>query len=109
MPIIIVAPIAARPGYFAATCNGRQLCRNRQPLLDGARALLEAGYSADAAVVMRHAGSQVDALRSTIAAAAKLTVNEDHMRFARWKAFPSGAVTRPEKSDPWVIGELLPA
>jgi hypothetical protein len=88
---IIVAPIAGRAGYYTARCDGRLLCRSRQPLLDGARELLASGFSAEAAIVMRHAGSQIEALRSTVGAAARLTVAEGDRgapRFRRWKAMP---------------------
>src|SRR5262249_37183 len=74
-----------------ARCDGRLLCRSRQPFLDGARELLASGYPASAIVVMKHAGSELEALRSSIGTAARLTVNEDRMRLVRWKAFPSAA------------------
>jgi hypothetical protein len=89
--IIIVAPVATRPGYFTARCDGRLLCRSKQPLLAAARELIASGYPADAVVVMRHAGSETEALRSTVGAAARLTVAEGDRgapRFRRWKAMP---------------------
>jgi len=82
--IVIVAPIVTRSGYYTARCNGRLLCRSRQPLLDGARELLASGYPADTIIVMRHAGSAVEALRSTIGAAARLTV-ETSEHFRHWR------------------------
>jgi hypothetical protein len=85
---ITVAPIPTRPGYYTARCDGRLLCRSRQPFLDGARELLAAGQSATAVIAMKHGGSRVEALRSTIGAAAALTVSEEENRpprFKRWK------------------------
>src|SRR5258708_934852 len=71
--IITITP-AARPGQFEARCSGRVLCTSRQPHLDGARALLELGYSPLTIIVTRR--GDVDCLRSTIAAAARLTIKE---------------------------------
>jgi hypothetical protein len=88
---IIIAPIATQPGYFTARCDGRLLCRSRQPLLDGARELIASGYPADTIIVMRHAGSEIEALRSTIGAAALLRVAEGDRgapRLRPWVARP---------------------
>ena len=85
---ITVAPIPTRPGYYTARCDGRLLCRSRQPFLDGARELLAAGYPASTAIVMRHVGSDVEGLRSTIGAAARLTVETDEQgrpTFRQWR------------------------
>src|SRR5262249_47617787 len=82
---------ATRNGRFHATLNGELLTTSRQPLLDGARELLERGYDPNTRIVMRHDGSKVDALPSTIGAAAKLTVEERahrRIRFAAWKHHP---------------------
>src|SRR5258708_15707878 len=76
---IIVAPIASSPGRFMAklASDGDVLVTSsRTPFLDAARRLLELGYSADAGLVMRHAGSVVDSLRATVGTAARLTVKE---------------------------------
>jgi hypothetical protein len=64
------------------------LCRSRQPFLDGARELLAAGYPATAIIAMKHAGSHVEALRSTVGAAARLTVETDEQGtpiFRQWR------------------------
>jgi hypothetical protein len=55
MPVT-VAPVADRPGYFAATT---------------AR-----GWPADAVLIMRHAGSDHDAIRGRLGALAKLPVED---------------------------------
>jgi hypothetical protein len=88
MTTIIVAAIPTRPGYYTARCDGRLLCRSRQPLLDAARELLASGYPADTIIVMRHAGTEVVAMTSTIGTVARLTVSEEANRpprFKRWK------------------------
>jgi hypothetical protein len=95
--LIIIAAIHTRPGYFTARCDGRLLCRSRQPLLDGARELLAAGYPADAVIVMKHAGSSDVAATSTIEVALRLTIeNSRHgtPSFRRWNA-PAGVVAAP--------------
>jgi hypothetical protein len=94
---IIIAPITTHPGYYTARADGRLLCRSRQPLLDGARELLAAGYPVGTVIVLRHAGTEVDAMTSTIGAAAGLTVNDNrHGRpqFRPQKA-PAGDVATP--------------
>jgi|SRR6516162_7613839 len=85
---VTVAPITSRPGYYTARADGRLLCRSRQPLLDGARELLAAGYPTETTLVMKHAGSGVEALRTTIGSAARLTVETDEQGrpiFRQWR------------------------
>jgi hypothetical protein len=85
--IIAISPSAARPGLFEARCDGRLLCVSSTPHLAGARELIKLGYS-PAAILVTRRGS-VDCLRSTVGAAARLTVAEDDRdppRFRAWKA-----------------------
>ena len=65
--------------------------------MDSARRLLDLGHDPSAKLVMRHAGSDVDSLRATVDAAAKLTVKEDDSvpRFRRWKPSPYVPVKPP--------------
>jgi hypothetical protein len=60
--------------------------------LDGARALISAGYSPDALLVGWRKGNACWALRARLGEAAKLTVDEAKTCFARWKPFSSSAV-----------------
>jgi hypothetical protein len=66
-------------------------------LLTGCRVLLKQGIDPNDVVVLRHAGSTNDALRSTIGAAAKLTVEETSHgpAFRSFRTAPAGAVDRP--------------
>jgi hypothetical protein len=94
--IITAAPLGA--GQFDARCDGEVIvARTRAPLLDSARALLAAGYHSDTIAVMRHAGSEVDALSARIGTAAQFYIEESGhgptLRSLR-KALP-GAVDRP--------------
>jgi hypothetical protein len=45
---------------------------------------------------MRHLGSEVTALRAKFGTAARLTVDESHTRFTRWKAFSRAAVAQSD-------------
>lgn len=95
---IIVTPAAPfGRGRFVARLGGRVLLpATRQPLLDCARVLLGEGASPTDRIEMRHDGSPHVALRSTIAAAAKLTVEEGPDRgpvLVLWRdrPFPGGS------------------
>jgi hypothetical protein len=71
---------------------GLLLCTSRQPFLDGARELIALGFHPDALLVMRHAGSSIEALKGRLNVASRLTVDEHNgTRFAPWKAFPGSA------------------
>jgi hypothetical protein len=97
LPIIISITPAAAPGHSEARCNGRLLCVSRQPHLDGARALLALGCSPQAVIVTRR--GNIDCLRSTVGAAARLTIKEKDAgngpSFARWNAFSPTPVAPP--------------
>jgi hypothetical protein len=94
---ILISPTPARAGRFDARLPSGQMLvvGSRQPFLDGARVLLKSGWNPQQVIVMRHVGSSFDSLKSTVGAAAKLTVDETNRpTFARWKAFPSTAEQR---------------
>lgn len=96
IPIVITAaPIEARPGFFEARLAARVLrSATRTPFFDAARVLRGIGYPPDTIIVMRSIGSDVDRLRSTIAAAIRLTVAEDAQgrpKYRRWMAPPASA------------------
>ena len=106
MPLIVVNECDLTKGFagrFEARLDGRLLCRSRQPLLDAARILLAEGCDPDERIVMRHAGSTVDALSAKVGVAAGLTVSESHgpPRFVRWQPFhrfqdaPAPGLVRP--------------
>ena len=68
--LITAVPLGA--GQFDARCDGEVIvARTRPPLLDSARALLAAGRDPDTIAVMRHAGSDIDALSARIGTAAQ--------------------------------------
>jgi hypothetical protein len=108
-PRISTGPISAtigvrfRPlgqGRFAAMFAGRELCRSRTPLLTAARVLLEEGWSPDCPLHGSHEGSPIVALRSTIGAAARLTVWEpdrEGISFEAWSPY-AGSVSRSERA-----------
>ena len=89
-------------GKFVVTLDGRQLCISSQPLLDGARVLINEGVDPATPIATRHAGADFDAMTSTVGAAAKWTVEEGERvgpRFACWKAFPRSDVDAPVRFD----------
>ena len=95
---VLITAVPLGDGKFEARCDGQLLVAStRQPLLDGARALLAAGHHPDTVVVMRHAGSEVDALTARIGTAARFYVEEGAhgptLRSVRQG--PPGAVDRP--------------
>jgi hypothetical protein len=82
------------PNLFDARLEGESetLCESNQPFVDSARILLNRGHDPGTILVMRHASSDVVALRGALGTAAKLTVDEHNGTvFARWKPFPSSA------------------
>jgi hypothetical protein len=112
MTTIIVAAITTRPGYYTARADGRLLCRSRQPFLDGARELLASGYPADSIIIMRHAGTEVVAMTSTIGNAARLTVTEEvgrSPRLRRWKPRNLGEGSPPVAPRGWAATTLAGA
>jgi hypothetical protein len=90
---LIMEPL--RRGQFKATLDGSTVVAStHEPLLAGARALLALGVPPDSVIQTRHAGSPHISMRSTVGAAAALTVLEPKdagIRFRRWKEFPKSA------------------
>ena len=108
MLTITVSP-AARCN-FVPHLDGRQLCNaTRSPFLKAARQLLFEGVGPATKIVMRHAGSEIDCLTSTIGVAAKLSVKEDRrLQFVRWEPFPRRVKAKAsEKAD--TVPEIAPA
>jgi hypothetical protein len=109
--LIVVEPVD-RHGRFAARLDGRVLVNSsRTPFLDAARRLIAEGADPSGIIIMRHRGSDVDALRARLGVAAGLTVEERDSRtprFVRWKALhlTDGSSRTAEDDAP---GTLLPA
>jgi hypothetical protein len=73
------------------------LCKSStKPFLDAARRLMDLGFDPSTTLVMRHAGSETECLRTTIGAAAALTVEDTKFgpEFRQWKPFSTPAVSR---------------
>jgi hypothetical protein len=74
---ILITAVALGSSQFEAWCDDQLIVAcTREPFLNGARALLAAGYHPDTIVTMRHAGSDVDALTARIGTAARFHVEE---------------------------------
>jgi len=96
--MLIVKPsgYSTRGQLFDGFVDGRLVVsRTTQPLLDACRVLLGEGVDPATRMVLRHAGQDYDALRSTVGAAARLTIEEGERppTFRRWKPSPHAAVT----------------
>ncbi len=93
MIIVTVKPngYSSRGQLFDAFVNDRPIGRRSpMPLLDACRVLLADGVDPATRVVMRHSTrADLDALRSTVGAAAKLTVKQEtedgKPRFVKWQ------------------------
>jgi hypothetical protein len=106
------------PGKFDARLGDRSIVEaSRTPFCDGARALLAQGLAAPGdLLVMRHTGSQHDALRAMVGVAARLTVDETSgngtPRFVRWKPMPritSEGASPMRETDPQAIPLVPPS
>jgi len=85
MLAITIEEVQGRGRYRAQLADGSPLLSSsRQPFLDGARELLKRGIDPATRIVLRRVGSSVDSLRSTVGAAAKLTVQENDRRGPRF-------------------------
>jgi hypothetical protein len=83
---------STRGQLFDGEVDGRPIVRrSTTPFCDAARALLADDVDPATVLVMRHAGSDHDALRSTVGTAAGLTVKDrgdGRPRLAKWR--PNG-------------------
>lgn len=91
--VIVIRPQKRNPRKpprkykYEARCDGRFLCVSTQPFFDGCRKLIELGLAKETdKAAMRHDGSDIISLRSTVGRAAGLTVDETNRRFAPYKA-----------------------
>jgi hypothetical protein len=113
---LIVAPHIRRdgtrhPNAFDARLDGDLICTSETPLFDGARALLKTGKAAaDDMLVMRHVGSEHDALRARVGVAAGLTIEETGHGPRRRKYKPRPTLDgRPRiEPAPSLVPEALP-
>lgn len=84
---LVMAPAGA--GKFRAVVGSMAITKPaRQPLFDGARALLALGHDPAEVVAARHAGSDTIAMHGTLGDLARWTIEERDqggMRRALWK------------------------
>lgn len=90
---IEVCPVP-RPARFAAYVNGEHVATSAAPFLAAARKLAERGVAPETPIQMRHKGSEIVSLVSTVGHAAALRVREDADRGPRFvrRASPCGHV-----------------
>ena len=82
-------------GLYLAVVDGLPRWVSRTPFLVAARKLLALGYSPHDTIVLRHCGSEVDCLTSTIGEAARLRVSEpddgkQSPIFRPWRPYGTG-------------------
>src|SRR5262249_44251250 len=91
--------LSCTPDHYDATVNGELLVRSsRTPFTATARVLLDRGIDSNSWLIMRHRGSEVDALRGKVGVAARLTVKEPdrgRAHFARYVPFSPSPVKPP--------------
>ena len=101
MPIeITITPTNRHRHHYDAYIGSTLLCTSRIPFFDGARVLLSKGYDPNTPLTMRHQGSALVSLRSTIGSAAKLTVVEngrDGPVFGAYEPYPLKEKRKAEK------------
>ncbi len=90
--VLIVSERETRNGIFDVRHDGRYLCSSGSPFLDGCRALLAQGYDPSAAVVMRHEGTNDDALRGILGHVAAVEIAGNGVGF---RPFRGRAETAP--------------
>jgi hypothetical protein len=102
---LIVEPVASAPGRFKASLEstGSVIVESsRQPLVDGARELLKAGFCPTDPLTMRHLGAGYDSfLPAPIGELAKWSYEEGRRGLAktRWMPFAGRAGRRTDDFD----------
>jgi len=93
---LIIEPVNPYGQYQASLGNEVIVASTREPLLAGARALLKMGAAPDSVITTRHRGALGWALRSTVGAAARLTVrevsNRSGLRFVPYVEFAASSL-----------------
>ncbi|WP_293854452.1 hypothetical protein [uncultured Alsobacter sp.] len=91
MTIEITVIKTKNPTRFTAinAATGERLVTTATPFFDAARYFLRRGARPSTPIVMRHQGSDEIAMRSTVGAAARLTVKDSPHGpvFVKWKPF----------------------
>jgi hypothetical protein len=105
-----------RGALFDGSVNNRRIVRGSPtPFCNAARVLLAEGIKPGTTLIIRHEGSPYDALRSTVGAAAKLTVSNTRAGkpvFGDWKPRPRMEVSTSRASpisDEEVVATLAPS
>jgi hypothetical protein len=103
MERLIVIALPSKPGRFSAhleSTGAPVVTNSKQPLVDGARKLLAAGFDPATALTMRHDGSSHDSFALLpIGKWAKLTYEErDNGRLTRARWMPRATPEEAQKS-----------
>ncbi len=89
--MIVITAYSDGRGTYQVSINGRELGAFRTPLFSAARLLLEEGHSPDEPIGLLHQGRDTISMRSTIGAAASMSVAEDDggTRFVPYRPGPA--------------------
>jgi hypothetical protein len=93
------------PTFDGYTAGRQVVSRSTQPFLDGARVLLGEGADPDSRYAMRHDGSDIDALVSTIGYAARWTIEEGESPPRLRRHVPYDAMSRSRERPPMRFNE----
>jgi hypothetical protein len=106
-----LTPESAAP--FRAELTGELIVKSHQPLVDGARKLLEQGYGPDALLTIRHHDRAYDSFPAQpIGALARLTYAESAgatLRLKLWEPFPAAGKRQKSGSGPDLAPDTQPA
>ena len=95
MITLILTP-AKTPGKFIARLDGEIICQSDQPLVDGARVLVNRGFDPSLAMTVRHAGKAFDSFTAQrLSDLAKWTYSEGDrqgLHIQKWRAGPYSLV-----------------
>ena len=115
MERLIVIALPSKPGRFSAhleSTGAPVVTDSKQPLVDGARALLAAGFDPATSLTMRQDGSSHDSFAPLpIGRWAGWTYEEGErttLRATPWMPFPAGAGTQKSTSELSAVPEATP-
>jgi hypothetical protein len=106
--ILIISERETRNGIFDVHIEQRYLLSSPSPFIDACRHLLARGYNPAGTVVMRHEGSDVDALHGILGRVAGVEIAGNGVGFRPFRGRAEMA-TAPLMRSPGQVATTLPA